>query len=122
MDSSAENGLHQKVPVRRLQWIFTAVLIFFGIFAASTLGPVPSHVPQCAGARAIGAQSSLASTKRDTLPPVQKVQPVLPDATVIEGPIVLTKLIQETAPVRLASVGFERYSAALFRRPPPQVS
>jgi hypothetical protein len=114
--------LQHKVTVRRLQWVIAAVLMFFGIFAASTRGPIASHVPQCAGARAIGAQTSLASAKRESRPLAQTIQPVLLKI-VVQTPLGLSherfrKIESAPAP----DTAFERYSTALFRRPPPQVS
>jgi hypothetical protein len=104
---------------RRLYWILSAVLMFFGIFAASTRGPIPSHIPQCAGARAIGARTSLASAKRETQPPQVATLPLLLAAAVaLCAPVVTLQYSQVMADGdRIVRPSIFR--PALLFRPPP---
>lgn len=101
--------------------MLASVLLFFGIFAATTTGPIPSHVPQAAGARAIGANASLASATRDTDSSITEVQCLL---------LVLTLLLFRPAIARRSQIEPEIDSTVRFRfarpallfRPPPVFS
>ncbi len=107
---------------RRLHWLLAAVLMFFGIFAASMAGPVPSHVPQCAGARAIGARTSLASAKRETQPPQVIALPLL-----FAVAIALPNLVGQRQYSRVVADSIRIVRPNIFRpellfRPPPAFS
>lgn len=111
---------------RRLQWLFASALLFFGIFVASTASPIPSHIPQCAGARAIGARTSLASVARESKPDstTSAAPPVLFAAVILLAPLLAPRLRLErmTAPVVRLIVRSSLFRPSLLFRPPPAVS
>ena len=96
--------------------------MFFGIFAASMMSPVHSHVAQCAGARAIGARTSLASAKRESGPVrVQTLIPLLITALSIRL-IPRLRVARLAMPVIRALVRQQLARPSLLLRPPPAVS
>jgi hypothetical protein len=114
--------LSSETTDRRIQWLLATVLLFFGIFAASTRGPIPSHVPQCVGARAIGAQTSLASANRESRPVSFQVLSFLVAAIVLRSLIPQFKRAHVIEPAIRSIVQSSLCAPALLRRPPPAVS
>jgi hypothetical protein len=87
-------------------------------------GPIPSHVPQCAGARAIGARTSLASAARESRPALVKAVTLCFAAVLLVTNAfgVQLRRARSTTPVIGFIVRSGLWSPALLFRPPPTVS
>ena len=109
---------------RRLHWILASFLLFFGIFGASMAGPIPSHIPQCAGARAIGARTSLASAARESSPASVRTVTLFFAAILlaINAFGVQLRRARGLTPAISFIVRSGLWSPSLLFRPPPTVS
>jgi hypothetical protein len=115
--------LSSETKSRRLQWILASFLLFFGIFGASMAGPIPSHVPQCAGARAIGARTSLASAARESRPVSVQAATLFVAAVLLLNVFgVQLRRARRVTPAIQAIVRSLLWSPSLLFRPPPSVS
>jgi hypothetical protein len=111
------------VADRRLKWILASVLLFFGIFVGSTASRLPSHIPQCVAARAVGARSSLASATRES------GQAPAPTLTFLFATLLINNLFgprltlaRRVSPAIRSIIRSSIARPALLLRPPPIVS
>jgi hypothetical protein len=114
--------LSSETKSRRLHWILASFLLFFGIFGASMTGPIPSHVPQCAGARAIGARTSLASAARESRPVSVQAVTLFIAAVLLNIFDVQLRRARRVTPAIRSIVRSTLWSPSLLFRPPPFAS